>query len=100
MVTGLAGGKYALFRYNLERMLARRSTITCYVVPPPPLPKWNVLYALPSITDALVIVVLAGLFGVQSRVGKARRRLGQRLLDENRFPNEVARQLRDEIEPD
>ncbi len=97
MVAGLAGGKYALFRYSLERMLERHRLVTCYLAPLPLL-KWDVLYALPSVAEALVILVLAGLFGVKSRISQARRQLLQRLLDEKRFPEDVARQLRDQTD--
>ena len=111
MLTGFAGGKYALFRY-LEQLRRPDVFVMCYIITTVP-PRWNMLDALPSLLEALAIILLAGLVGAlvprkwlgagktgarkptAVQASEARQRLMQQLIDEERFPDGVARQLKD-----
>lgn len=110
MLAGLAVRKYALWRDEVALFLERyRRPIMCYATGPQPLPKWSMLDALPSVTEALVLVVIAGLVGVcvpkkwraalpwanKATARQTRHQLRERLLDEGRFPDDVARRLED-----
>ncbi len=111
-------GKYALFRDELELYLKLSHSIPmCYATGPQPLPRWSALDALPSVTEALALVVLAGFVGVlvprkwrvtlpwankaavhqvtADPADETRHQLRERLLDEGRFPDNVAQQLED-----
>ncbi len=106
MLAGLAGRKYAFFRDELAFHLERsRHIYMCYAIGPGMTPEWDVVDALPSATEALVLVTLAGLVGLvvpkKWRVTLPwakktdARQLRERLLDEGRFPDDVAQQLED-----
>ncbi len=111
MLAGLAVRKYALWRDELALYLKYRPPM-CYAIGPggvrPP-PRWGILDALPSATEALVLVVIAGLVGIfvprkwraalpwakKAGARQSRQQLRERLLDEDRFPDDVAQQLED-----
>lgn len=111
MLAGLAGRKYALFRNQVAIFLERYyGPVMCYATgPTTSLPTWGILDALPSVTEALVLVVIAGLVGVlvprkwqaalpwanKAAARQTRQQLRERLLDEERFPDDVAQQLED-----
>ncbi|MCP4543392.1 MAG: hypothetical protein GY832_40275 [Chloroflexi bacterium] len=109
MLAGLVVRKYALFRDELALYLKYRPAM-CYAIgpgEPQPPPIWGILDALPSGTEALVLVVIAGIVGVcvpkkwrvtlpwvkKSATHQPRHQLRERLLDEGRFPDDVAQQL-------
>jgi hypothetical protein len=106
MLAGLGGGKYALFQYRLKRGLAD-VRVGCYLFQMPP-PRWNILDALPSVIEAVVLIALAGVIGVfvpwrrratreatAGQTDKARQRLRRQLVDEGKFPDDVKEQLED-----